>query len=94
MSLSPPQARYFAWLERDMPFLLPLFDQKAPCYHEDMVERYLATASHGEAVMARFALGVWCNNNRFGFDLIDAVGVLDQEHLAIIMDWMRQPLWP
>ncbi|MCC1496884.1 hypothetical protein [Alcanivorax sp. 1008] len=94
MALSSAQTRFFEWLKRDMPYLLPLFDLDSACYREDAVDRYLGAASHGEAIMARFALGVWCNNNRFGFDVFEAAGTLDAEQMTVVTSWMRNPLWP
>ncbi|GAB1153549.1 MULTISPECIES: hypothetical protein [Aeromonas] len=39
-----------------------------------MVDSYLCSASHGKAIMCRFAAGGWLGN-----DLIGAAGVLDDK---------------
>jgi hypothetical protein len=92
--LTPAQARFARWLEESMPFLMGLFDFDQAVYLPERVEQYLGTASHGQAIMARFALGVWRHDNQFDFDFIEAARVLDPEHLQCIADWMAEPFWP
>lgn len=58
-----------------------------------MVDSYLATASHGQAIMCRFA-GVWLGSNDYQFDIISAAGVLDDEQKAAIAAWFTSPFWP
>ena len=50
--------------------------------------------SHGEATMLRFLVAVWLGDNRFDFDLFEAVRVLDADSLEAITDWMQAPCWP
>ena len=92
--LSDSQAKYARWLEGKMPYLLPLFDFDKAVYLPEAVERYLGVASHGQAIMARFALGVWRHDNEYAFDFIEAARVLDADLMAIITDWMAEPFWP
>lgn len=93
-SLSTGQTQFYVWLHNKMPYLLPLFDFEERIYLEEEVERYFGTASHGETIMARFALGVWRHDDQFNFDFVDAAGVLDAERMKIITDWMTDPFWP
>lgn len=92
-TLTPGQAAFALMLEKT-PYLKHLWNMEQREYEEELVEQYLGTASHGQVIMARFMLGVWLNNNRFKFDLFEAVAVLDKEHLAIIQEWMANPVWP
>lgn len=78
----------------EMPYLLPLFDFENSVYKSAVVEHFLGTASRGEAIMARFALGVWSHNNDFNFNFVDATRCLDQKHIEIVTKWMNEPFWP
>lgn len=50
--------------------------------------------SHAERIMAQFMVAVWFGENRLQFDAIEAAYVLDQQHRAIVAEWINQPLWP
>ena len=93
MSMTNEQAEFALMLEK-APYIKHLWDLKERLFIPEKVEQYLATASHGDAIMARFFLGVWRRENEFDFDLFEAVKVLDQGNLKIIMDWMEKPLCP
>lgn len=93
-SLSESQARYAIWIEEKMPFLLPLFNFEERAYKPEAVKSYLSSASHGQAIMARFALGVWRHEDHFDFDFIDAAQTLDVKNMKVITDWLRNPFWP
>ena len=92
-SLSAGQAAFALMLEK-APYLESLWNMREREYLPEKVDQYLETASHGQAIMARFFLGVWRHDNEFNFDLIDSVSVLDKNNLKIIMDWMADPFWP
>lgn len=93
-SLTKEQARFAVWLEESAPNLLHLFDFEQTTYLPEKVEQYLAVASHGQAIMAHFFLGVWRHANDFGFNFIDAAGTLDKQQMKVITDWLQDPLWP
>lgn len=63
-------------------------------YDQQAVDNLLGVTSHGTAIMLRFFLGVWRNDNEYGFDLFDAIRTLDQDHLKMITDWIADPFWP
>lgn len=92
-SLTPGQAAFALMLEKT-PYLKHLWNMERKEYEQELVEQYLGTASHGQAIMARFMLGLWRNNNEFNFDLFEAAAVLDKEQLAIIQEWLENPVWP
>ena len=92
--LTRTQARFASWLEDNMPFLLELFDFDRAEYLPEQVDHFLSAASHGEAIMARFALGVWRHDNHFEFDFTEAARVLNPDQLRCIADWMAEPFWP
>jgi hypothetical protein len=66
--------------------------------------------SHGEALTARFLLGVWNSHADWvheaaslgyvmpaaakRFDVIEAAGVWDAAHLAAFASWAREPFFP
>lgn len=93
-NLSSSQQRYATWIQTRMPFLRPLFDFDNAAFIPETAERYLGTASRGEAIMARFALGVWLGRDRFDFDFTDAAATLDAPLMKIITEWLEEPFWP
>ncbi|MEI8659279.1 hypothetical protein [Vibrio sp. Hal054] len=93
-NLSPEQAKFALWVSEKMPYLEHIFDWSKPAYKPDVLESYLGVASHGQQIMARFVVGVWRNENQFGFDLITAVRTLDQTQSAIIATWVQNPFFP
>lgn len=66
--------------------------------------------SHGEALAARFVLGVWNAHTDWveearkagfsapaaarRFDLLEAVGVWDRAHLDAVQVWLEEPFFP
>jgi len=76
------------------PRLVPFWDfDKRECKVDDLRDA-IPAMSHGEQIMAKFMMGVWCGENVGGFDLIEAVRSLDETQLAIITDWMKKPEFP
>lgn len=94
MELLPSQLAFQDWLKDNAPYLMDLWDWEDRSVSLGRVERYLAVASHGEALMCRFAVAVWLGKNDFSFDLIEAAGVLDEQQRAAIAEWLKMPLWP
>lgn len=94
LSRAPAQDRFESWLAKNAPYLSILWDFDKRELSLAMVDSYLATASHGQAIMCRFAAGVWLGNNDYQFDMINAAGVLDDEQKAAIAAWFTSPFWP
>lgn len=84
---------FFAFLRRAPQGIQNCFDVEGRKLDAEALDDYLAYASRGEAVLARFFAGVWSGNNRFVFDILD-VGRLDREQRQIISDWVLDPIWP
>jgi len=93
-NLNEEQATFAIWVEENSPYLLPLFDFENAAYKPEAVERYLGTASHGEAIMARFVLSVWRHSNDFDFDFVEAAATLDKKQMKVITEWLKNPFWP
>jgi hypothetical protein len=54
-------------------------------------------ASHGERCSISFLLNVWSPSEEWDcgkFDLIDAMGVWDDDQLAAFKIWFNNPWWP
>ncbi len=94
LSRAPAQDRFESWLAKNAPYLSLLWDFERHELSLSMVDSYLATASHGQASMCRFAAGVWLGRNDYQFDMINAAGVLDDEQKAAIAEWFTSPFWP
>ena len=76
------------------PDIYALWDFDRAEYSPDMAREYLAMASHGERVLAKFFLCVWLNTNEFDFDLFDAAAVLAPDELQTIVEWLENTFWP
>lgn len=51
--------------------------------------------SQSEVHLAKFFSAIWFNDNqRYGFDLVDAVACMDINERQIILDWVADPFWP
>ncbi len=93
-NLSASQNIFYQWLNQNAPDLMYLWDWNEKSVNNEAVQSYISTASHGQAIMCRFAVAVWFNKNRFEFDFIDAAGVLDQKDRLAIAKWFLEPFWP
>ena len=61
----------------------------------DLFESSFSVISSGELQMAKFFAAILFNDNeRYGFDLIDAVSKVDTSHRKLIMEWIARPFWP
>lgn len=94
MNLSTTQQQFKNWLNVTAPDLMSLWNWSERAVVPEAVQSYLSTASHGQAIMCRFAVAVWFGQNRFDFDLIEAAGVLDAEKRMVIAKWLADPFWP
>lgn len=92
--LTPEQERFKNWIEARLPFLAHLFDWGKAEFLPSEVEKYLGVSAHGQSIMARFALGIWCGNDRYNFDFIEAARTLDDELMAVVTEWMEAPFFP
>lgn len=94
MQLTAEQTRFRDWLEENAPYLLGMWDWEQRSVLPARVDNYLGLASHGEAAMCRFAVGVWLGRNDYAFDFIEAAGALDAQQRAAVAEWFNTPLWP
>ena len=92
-SLSSGQAKFALWVEEQMPYLLHLFDFERGMLLTSKLDDYLAVASHGEQIMARFVATVWTHENKYEFNIVDAASVLDEQQVVVVTSWLRQPIW-
>ncbi len=54
----------------------------------------MGAMSHGEKIMAQFALAVWNGRNEDGFDITEAAATLDDKRRKLIASWLLDPFWP
>lgn len=94
LRLTDTQTAFYLLLSRDAPFLMQLFDfQERECNLE-RANKYISQASQGEAIMAKFFVGVWCGKDVLNFDFVEAIKDLDRSNINIITKWMQSPIWP
>jgi hypothetical protein len=91
--LSENQLRFFNLLHR-YPQIEVYWDHSTATCQTERLKQAMGSLSHGEAVMARFFAGVWFGSNELGFDLIDAVGLLEEKERSLVASWFAEPFWP
>jgi len=90
--MSASQAR-FALLIEPFPWLSKYWNWKNKECDIDTLKDAMCVMSHGERILAQFYLSVW-THNPYGFDLLEAASILDQEDRQIISNWLSEPFWP
>ena len=88
------QQRFFNMLNR-VPRIKSLWDEQKKIIKIKEFEAALGVMSPGEIAIAEFFASLWFNNNnKYGFDLVDAVALIDPPERKIIMNWIEDPFWP
>lgn len=86
--------RFFKMLDR-VPRIKHLWNKNRGEIDIKKFEAELGVMSHGEVHMAKFFAALWFHDNqRYGFDLIDAVARIDTPERALIVEWIANPFWP
>lgn len=83
--------RFFKMLDKT-PRIAGLWDRENRSLDVERFEKELRLMSSGESHLARFFAGIWLGENRYDFDLIEAVHVLSDR--KIISDWIENPVFP
>ena len=85
---------FFKKLEK-YPRIANLWNKQSGSLEAEAFEKALTVMSSGEVQMAKFFAAIWFNDNqRYGFDLIDAVSRVDIEDRCLIISWIDRPFWP
>lgn len=93
--LTSEQVRFKDEIVDRLPELEGLFDWQRKEYKADVFRKIVGSYSHGQACMARFAVAVWLGENKStNFDVFEAISVLDEHRMGIILNWLRSPFWP
>ncbi len=79
---------------KKLPFLLDYWDFQKMRYDAERLKEDLGGWSHGEQIMASFAVAVWSGKNELGFDIIEAASVLEADWREIVLEWFSRPFWP
>ena len=88
------QQRFFNMLNR-VPRIKSLWDEQKKELKIEEFESQLCVMSSGEIAMAKFFASLWFhNNNKYGFDLVDAIALIDLSERKLIIDWIENPFWP
>ena len=93
-TLTDEQRQFKALLQQCCPGLESYWDFDQRECDIERLRNALGSLSHGEAIMARFLVGVWLGNNAMDFDMIDAVKTLDDTQLQVIISWLSKPIFP
>ena len=88
------QQRFFNMLNQ-VPRIKSLWDEQKRELKIDGFEDEVWFMSPGEQAMAKFFASLWFHNNdKYGFDLVDAIAFIDPPERKLIMDWIEDPFWP
>lgn len=85
------QDRFFDLLNK-YPRIAGLWARENRSLDVKRFEKELKLMGSEEAHLARFFAGVWLGENRYDFDLIEAVHFLSDR--KIISDWIENPFFP
>lgn len=85
--------RFFSALT-NYPSMKQLWDLEKMELDTEAAQMYLQGCSEGEALLAKFFFMVWLGEDRYSFNLLEAVRKLDSESLEMISNWMINPFWP
>lgn len=95
--LSSGQCQFFQLLY-NTPELSRLKDlwtpQPSPSMDLELADKAMRVLSGGEAHLLAFLANVWLREDRYNFNLIDAVSELDEPELKIIRSWIDSPFYP
>ena len=91
-TLNDEQRQFKVLLDR-YPRFVPYWNFDDRSVDIDAIERDIGVMSHGEQLMLRFFIAVWVGETR-DFDFIDAVKTLDHEELQVIVNWLKDPVFP
>ena len=76
-----------------LPRFVSYWDFDSRSCNLEAVERDIGAMSHGEQIMLRFFVAVWCGENG-PFDFIDAARSLEDPDRQVIIDWLTNPVLP
>jgi hypothetical protein len=91
--MTESQLRFFNMLAL-YPRLEHLWDQKTLSLKINLFEASLGVLSPAEKQLAAFFANVWLHQNKYNFDFVNAVALLDGDNLNIIFQWAKDPFWP
>lgn len=87
------EKKFFKYLEARADYLLPLWNIEARLLVYVAVEDFLKTAPKSEAILARFFCSAWVGENRYDFDMMKAMQVLEKEDIETIAKYLRKPFF-
>lgn len=87
------EQRHFKELLLRYPRFVSYWDFDDRSCNLEAVERDIGAMSHGEQIMLRFFVAVWCGETG-QFDFIDAARSLDDQDRLVIVDWLTNPVLP
>jgi len=86
--------RFFEMIKK-VPRITHLWDIERRRMDTKTFEAELGVMSSGEVHMAKFFASVWLHDNqKYGFDLVDAVAAIDPAHCQLIIEWTADPFYP
>lgn len=87
------QERFYRMIV-NFPAIASFWNQQEHFIDIEAFENALAVLSHGEVHLAKFFAAVWFGENRYGFDIFEAMRVLDVGNKQVIIFWLETPFYP
>jgi hypothetical protein len=88
------RAATFQGFDYALQFPGSLLGWETRCLDEAGLDQAMGVFSHGEQIMATFFRNIWSGSDQPPLGLVDAVGTLGGDDLAVIIGWLRDPFFP
>lgn len=93
-NLSPEQRRFKALVLNLEPQAIKYFDFSTRELNTSRVETDLNDLPQGQRLKLAFLCNLWLNEEKFSFNILDAVSCLPKQEVNIIIIWMLKPFFP
>lgn len=88
------QERFYRMIEK-WPAIAKFWNKDEDTLDIEAFEQALSVLSHGEFHLATFFAAIWFgNNNKYPFDIFEAMRVLDAGNKQVIIFWLETPFYP
>jgi len=92
--LSPEQKRFKALVRNLEPQAIKYFDFNTRGLNTRRVEADLNDLPQDQRLKLAFLCNLWLNEEKFSFNILDAVRCLTKQEVNIIIIWMLKPFFP
>lgn len=92
-AMNRSQERFFSLLNKHEK-ITQFWNEDTLEFNIDLFAKLRGVISHGELVLVKFFAAVWFHEDRYGFDITDAMSILDIDGRESIIALLAEPCWP